>query len=333
MTVSYHEDEAQFTVGSPKLHNQRLTIQHWQLRDLLACPDKENEIYLVNQFSVNRYNTITKLSTPVLKYLTYAPTSMTINYGYLAVGGQRAQLTVRHLESNWSVYTTVGGSINNSLTIFDHNNNKRLLVSNNDETIKVFSLPDFRKVDTIEFPTPVNYASVSPDGTKMVAVGDSNQVFLYGIQNDTFQLMAINTATADSGFSCSWNQSSDKYAVASQDGYVSVWDIRHSEKIAKFATEQQAATRRAARCVKFSPSGSIDLMVYSEHVSYINVVDARTFNTRQVIRAAPSGHDQNISGVAFSPSAKSIFVGLESNVLEYKVDTTTRRCFGAGTII
>jgi WD40 repeat protein len=167
----------------------------------------------------------------------------------------------------------------------------------------------------------------------MVAVGDSNQVFLYGIQNDTFQLMSINTATADSGFSCSWNQSSDKYAVASQDGYVSVWDVRHSEKIAKFATEQQAATRRAARCVKFSPSGSIDLMVYSEHVSYINVVDARTFNTRQVIRAAPPGHDQNISGVAFSPSAKSIFVGLESNVLEYKVDTTTRRCFGAGTII
>ncbi|KAJ9052446.1 hypothetical protein DSO57_1034089 [Entomophthora muscae] len=101
--------------------------------------------------------------------------------------------------------------------------------------------------------------------------------------------------------------------------------------MARFSTHQ-SSSKGAARCVKFSPSGSIDLLLYSEHVSYINVVDARTFNSRQIVRVAPTHQDQNISGVCFSPSSKSIFVGLESSIHKYEVDTTTRRCFPEGDI-
>lgn len=45
-------------------------------------------------------------------------------------------------------------------------------------------------------------------------------------------------ATTEASFSCAWNQSSEKFAVASQDGFVSVWDIRHSEKLCKLGSKQ-----------------------------------------------------------------------------------------------
>jgi uncharacterized protein YjiK len=61
----------------------------------------------------------------------------------------------------------------------------------------------------------------------------------------------------------------------------------------------------------------MDLLVFSEvfqflfqHVSYVNIVDARTFNERQVVRVSPQGSDQHISGISFSPDSQSLFVGI-----------------------
>ncbi|KAG0235113.1 cleavage and polyadenylation specificity factor subunit 2, partial [Mortierella sp. GBA43] len=315
-------DNCEFLKPKPRVHNQRLTIQHWQLRDLITCPRSSDEFIYVNQNSVNSYNTKTKTTTSMMKDLTFPPTSLTAACGFLAVGGQRNQLMVRQLNSNWFAHTSVGGSINNALCISEHLGGTRLLISNNDETIKVYSLPGLVRLASIPLPTPVNYASVSPDGRKMVAVGDSNQVFLYDISvAGGYQKIGTYTATSDASFSCAWNQSSDKFAVASQDGFVSVWDIRHSEKLSKLGSKQQPQPKGATRCVKFSSSGSIDLLVFSEHVSYVNLVDARTFNERQIIRVAPPNNDEHISGIALSPDSKVCFVGMEHSVLEFDVDT------------
>ena len=168
------------------------------------------------------------------------------------------------------------------MCISSHNGSTRLLICNNDETIKVYSLPGLQRITSIALPTAVNYAAVSPDGRKMVAVGDSNQVYLYdvtpsgnyqristltGLYYDElilqfryscvyfnlgclykcnsyhckfnfFDFLFFTLGTNDAGFSCAWNQSSDKFAVASQDGFVSVWDIRNTEKMAKLGSKQ-----------------------------------------------------------------------------------------------
>ena len=141
---------------------------------------------------------------------------------------------------------TVGGSINNALCISKFGNEARILICNNDETIKIYSLPELQRITSISFPTAVNYAAVSPDGSKMVVVGDSSQVFMYAITSSGAYekissmtgILRLTLASSDAGFSCAWNQSSEKFAVASQDGYVSVWDIRSTEKITKIATTQ-----------------------------------------------------------------------------------------------
>lgn len=145
----------------------------------------------------------------------------------------------------------------------------------------------------------------------------------------------------DAGFSCSWNQTSDKFAVACQDGYVCVWDVRHADKLAVLGSKQSPQIKGACRNVKFSPGGSVDLLMFSEvfdclimqHVSYVNIVDARTFNQKQSIRVAPANNDMHISGIAFSAEADSFYVGLENQLLEYYIDTLGRRTFPHGTII
>jgi hypothetical protein len=57
-------------------------------------------------------------------------------------------------------HTSVGGSINNALCISEHLGGTRLLISNNDETIKVYSLPGLQRLTSIQLPTAVNYGMV-----------------------------------------------------------------------------------------------------------------------------------------------------------------------------
>lgn len=99
------------------------------------------------------------MSYPI-KELPFSPTSMVSGCGYLAVGGQRSQLAVRQLGSNWMAQTTAGGSINNALSISRHLDDTRLLVCNNDEAIKVFSLPSMENVVNLSLPTAVNNGTV-----------------------------------------------------------------------------------------------------------------------------------------------------------------------------
>jgi hypothetical protein len=76
----------------------------------------------------------------------------------------------------------------------------------------------------------------------------------------------------------------------------------------------------------------MDLLLFSEHVSYVNIVDARTFNETQSLRVCPQGSEQHITGIAFSPDSQNIFVGLEHSFLQYEIDTMSRRCFPEGIL-
>ena len=44
---------------------------------------------------------------------------------------------------------------------------------NNDKTVKLYSLSENRLLSTLDFPFPMNHASIRPDGEALVAVGDA----------------------------------------------------------------------------------------------------------------------------------------------------------------
>lgn len=207
------------------------------------------------------------------------------------------------------------------------------MVCNNDETIKIFTLPTLEHVTTINMHVAVNALAVSPDGTKLIAVGDTNQAFLYEIHGSEYKLWSTLPMVNDAGFSCAWDSASEKFAVACQDGYACVWDIRSMDRKLALIESTQRNQKGAARCIKFSRSNSMDLLAFSEHVSVVNIVDARTFGSRQAIRVSPLSTDMHVSGLAFSPDSKNLMVGLEQHLLEFDIDTTSRRSFAVGLIV
>ncbi|KAI8341738.1 WD40-repeat-containing domain protein [Chlamydoabsidia padenii] len=266
----------------------------------------------------------------------YPPTCMTAGYGYWAAGGNRGDLTLRDLNGDYQVSITTSPSctINNGLCFAKHGQDIHLVVSNNDATIRVYSVPHLQLLETIDFRTSVNHSSASPDGSMMISVGDDNNIHLFKLNtNGHYELMSNMAVSRDANFSVSWNHSSDKFAVASQDGTVHVWDIRSQLPLCKFGGEHNTITKNAARCVKFTQTGAVDLLAYSEHVSHVNIIDARTFDTQQTLRVGPAGFDTPITGLSFSPDSRSMFVGLENAILEYQLDTSSRRQFPRGSLL
>ena len=73
-----------------------------QLRDMITFPTKDKrEIVAVYQNNILQYNTARKTSTALLKDVSFSPTTITSAFGYLAIGGQRSQVIIRQLNSNW----------------------------------------------------------------------------------------------------------------------------------------------------------------------------------------------------------------------------------------
>ncbi|PWN33315.1 WD40 repeat-like protein, partial [Meira miltonrushii] len=188
-------------------------------------------------------------------------------------------------------------------------NTIRLMISNNDRSLKAFrlrpptrnrtpqnecvqseriesGLPGLSRTQIIAFPTCINHSSFSPDGRHVVSVGDTPEVFLFSVHPITSELskIATYTASSDASFSTTWSPDGMQFAVASQDGIVSVWDVRSSKKIAALQTTQFSDLygAGAARVVKWSPRG--DVLAFSEQQNYIHIVDTITFEIVQRIR-------------------------------------------------
>lgn len=238
------------------------------------------------------------------------------------------------------------------------------LVSNPDnEACKLYSIGGQR------FKLAVNHSSLSPDLRTMVTVGDSTDVYLHEVLDGgtSFRRIGVYNAATDSGFSTSWSKDGRRFAVASQDGQVTVWDHRSSRPLAIFHTQPQTPghTRyhefderatmeppvgsqsglEAARVVKFSPEGSSrDLLVFSEELTRIHIVDARTFQSHIYLdvpfdtgsaspglgpsrgpRRGVDGGLYGISGIAFDPTGDWLYAGTERTVVEWDM-----RRYGGG---
>ncbi|GAA6063647.1 hypothetical protein JCM10212_007047 [Sporobolomyces blumeae] len=401
------------------------TSSHPQLRDLLVftpaaqpsassskAPAVDNSITTVTYDSLASH-CLYSSRTPEYTPLSFSPCCITSGCGLVAAGGQNSELAIRSAQvgvewceqiiprastsSSSRVHSAIG-SINNSLDLSPSPANPslpRLLVSSNDEVIKVYDVvgrpPDWRgaarrrarerkngvslveatweaerrikrkrieeptsgknrdddgeeddedeqveeipsydaggrctvipRVEfDIHFATPINHCSVSPDGTKLVAVGDTNEVFLFDVRpNGEYELVETLKASQDASFSTDWDADSRCFAVASQDGFVHVYDHRFTPSstcsdttycgstslftnpssrrprtVATLRTTQRGPAG-AARKVKFSPGGRgrIDagLMAFTEHRNRVHVVDARTFTTTQILEI-PHGSER-----------------------------------------
>ncbi|KAF5389155.1 hypothetical protein D9757_004946 [Collybiopsis confluens] len=248
----------------------------------------------------------------------------------------------------WRFEDHLQASINNSILLTSMGLGKsnessiepRLAISNNDCTIKFFDIPmavrgggtpKIRNAGTVRLNVAVNHSSLSPDGTCLLSVGDSSKVFLhriYGGGQLSFSpvstltvpppdrsLLPFFSSTLAASFSTAFSRDGTKYAVASQEGVVCVWDVRSTKPLKVYQTDKSdtpstsgngmasgflsddpyewtrglsKAPGWSARNVKFGSGGGDgcgkEIMTFTEHTSLLHVIDARTFETEEVIR-------------------------------------------------
>ncbi|KAJ1972943.1 hypothetical protein H4R35_004395 [Dimargaris xerosporica] len=330
----------EFVTASGIFH-QPVESGHWQLQDCLACPEKKHELYGFNNNSIYKYNTRTQQQVDMItnKY-SFIPVSLNIGFDHAVITGNRGELSVINLHSKVGKSVRMGATINNCIG-FSHdplymttheqqNTTPHLLVSSNDRSIRILSFPDLVPMGKITMPQAVNHTAVSPDGRLMVTVSDDDTVKVFDIRGSTYTMVQTLNTGHQASYSCNWNRLSDQFAVATAQGYVDVYDIRFPRKLAQIRSTECGETSGACRVVKYCPTYSTDLLVFSELEKYINVVDTRNFEEVQRIRV---GEDRDpITGVTFSPDGSTLYAGMRRRILKYSVNTLGRCRFGTTSL-
>ncbi|ESK82449.1 hypothetical protein Moror_8566 [Moniliophthora roreri MCA 2997] len=312
----------------------------------------------LNSTSSNPYTLVDLNFTPnTLSSLQIPDSQQTL----LAAGGQDAEVHLSlHDHSSprqkpvWATEERLPASINNSVLLTSMNlarSNEssvepKVVISNNDCTVKFYDVPirarpDIREAGSLRLSVPINHSSISPDGRTLLSVGDSSKVYLHRISGgsrlefshittlqipppDRSPLNYTSTSLAAS-FSTAFSTDGTKYAVASQEGVVAVWDVRSTKPLKVFQTDKtrmpsggglwsgsllsddpyewtrgnSKAPGWSVRNVKFGNGGSSgvgrEIMTFTEHTSFLHVIDARTFETEEIVRV-PSASKSSGTG-------------------------------------
>ncbi|KAI0058752.1 hypothetical protein BV25DRAFT_1901973 [Artomyces pyxidatus] len=364
-TLAMARSQSILSAAPTNIVRQHVTIGHVQLRDLIICPDERGIVNYVHDHYIMERDITNPSSIPTpLVQLNYVPNTIASlqipgsDERLLAAGGQDAEL---HLSIHskraaptrsrrlWQYDSILSGSINNSVLLTslsltrsnESSAEPRVAVSNNDCTVKFFD------VNVRGSGPPKRITSISPDGRTLLSVGDSPHVYLHGMTGGariTFTSLAQLTLppvdhasnTVPASFSTAFSPSGTKFAVASQEGVVAVWDVRSRKPMTVYHTDRSRApagrhgtgmatgylydeadtwdwTRPGnmqapgwgVRNVKFSPCGhgGREIMTFTEHTSLLHVVDATTFETEQIVRVPSIVPQRSASATPASTSS------------------------------
>lgn len=213
----------------------------------------------------------------------------------------------------------LGGSITNSVAIHrlqtgrkDQDNEIVCVMTNNDSTVRIYSLSQSRLLDTLHFSTPMNHASISPDSQLLLAVGDEPKAFFCRrvptptqsargdseCSSHTWQeiseVQLTPASSNDACFTTAFSPSGHICAVAQQSGFVTVFDtskVQDNMEDEDAVIEVLRSSRvclngeyaGAVRSMSFSPA-PWDLLAWAEERGRVCVTDLRTScRSRQTI--------------------------------------------------
>ncbi|KAK6517146.1 hypothetical protein TWF506_007021 [Arthrobotrys conoides] len=321
---------------SPVFYNAPVPYKHWQLRSLLCSP-LPNILYYPVDARIYSLNTATK-ERKLITFLPFEPRCISAKYGWICTGGvEHGQVaiikigdkpasttagqqprsvpddpTATDTEQSWCQteyirLAELGGTIVNSITLHRPSDSKKdgdviAVITNNDRTVRLFSLSKFEVITTLTLDFPTNHASISPNGKYLVVVGDSPKVFFYNLASLTSEsspdyYWKLTSSPSYNGgdalISTDFSPCSKLCAVASQDGSITLFDTRLFDDvdispIVRVIQSSRPQTQAGAvRCVVFSPS-PWDLLVWAEHTGRITITDIRTEFCSETIRVSVS---------------------------------------------
>ncbi|GAM89482.1 hypothetical protein ANO11243_075210 [Dothideomycetidae sp. 11243] len=366
-----------------------IPVSHWQLRHYISHSDPD-VLYYASGTEVYYLNVSTRKRKHIAT-LPFEARCTASGHGYVCIGGEyKGHFAVIKLEEgrridvdvavpldHWrSVHGTpravdikverIGGSIVNSISIHKiqdqdaHLYDVVAVLTNNDSTVRIYSLSHGREVSVLDLPDAMNHATISPDGKTLAAVGDVNTVFFFTRSLPDWELTGRYTLyipsphTQRGYFTTAWSPSGHLLAVGSEAGYITVFDMHdfiqaveeaggdiETIRLATIPSSRpniQAHTcPGAVRSMLFSPD-PWDLLIWAEDQGRICIGDLRNaLKSKPGVNAAtrrppvsaafpPTGHEIGVrtAGLAVSRDGRTVWAATEQGVFEIALNVKSR---------
>src|ERR1700761_6711182 len=247
-----------------KFYPTKIQVAHHQLRHLISSAEQDL-IYYISHRDVYVLDLATHQNS-LIATVPFDSRCLAADLGWVCVGGEQngdcAFIKVEKDKHDRPIcfghdfnHDLLGGEIVNSMSIHTILNNGKtpdepiVLISNNDKTVKLYSLAQREVLTTLAHAVPVNFATLSPDSNIIAAVGDSDRVYFYKrrlyqdpdiidgscgryakYEWDGFAEPQVPTGDPvydDYSFAVTFSPSGHLCAASSQGGSISVFDMQH----------------------------------------------------------------------------------------------------------
>lgn len=354
--IPYRDTEEFARVQTRRFWPVNIPLSHWQLRHLVTLVAPNELVYAAGS-EVFCLNTQTK-KHKLIATLPFNARCIASGCGWVGVGAEKEGHYFAAIKLDGSGPRTLdvdaplpldtwrgarrspsvrveklGEQIVNSISIHRlrdeeaHLEDVVAVLTNNDKTVRVFSLPLNIDACVLDLPHPVNHATISPDGKSMIVVGDFAQAFVYrrrirrsppqipkphnrltsaDVSWDLVGDYDLYLATSESPkgyFTTAWSQDGRFVAVGSEDGHITVFNaaiIIKDQVSIKDAVVTVIPSSRAShpnpypgavRSMIFSPA-PWDLLIWAEDQGRVCVSDLRNgLRSKQILVLDPKDSD------------------------------------------
>ncbi|KAK8255477.1 WD40-repeat-containing domain protein [Phyllosticta capitalensis] len=329
-----------------------IPVAHYQLRHYTSCStlNGNDVLFYASGPDVYALNTATRKRTHIAT-LPFETRCTASGHGWLCLGGEDeghfaaiklegANSTAADVDTLLPIHfgsrrsarpqgpflETIGGEIVNSISIHKLPGERGAedeavaVLTNNDKTVRVYSLTRGKEDAVLDLPFAMNHASISPDGNYMVAVGDYHQAYFFqrtkqrqalpgklnprvvstppGWTNICVAQLHVPPSLSTTGyFTTAWSPSGHLCAVGSECGYITVFDVDLVKKcsygedaivqVIRSTRPDTSSGPGAVRTMCFAPQ-PWDLLIWSEDQGIVCVSDLRTgLLTRQALKLEP----------------------------------------------
>ncbi|KAF1932276.1 uncharacterized protein M421DRAFT_54573 [Didymella exigua CBS 183.55] len=294
--------------------SHRAYCPHFQLRNILAATSRNDIFYAAGQ-KVMRTDAEGSPADAVIDMSkkTALDGSITIIAtldDVLIAGAFEGEYAITDLSSTAGTQCTFGrtsdfatdtkSKIVNHLHLFESRTTYRPqgVFCSNDHRLRILDCATNTFTHNFQYSAGVNCSATSPNGRMRVVVGDFHETLITNAETGRpFETLKAHT---DDAFACAWADDGIHIATAAQDSTIVVWDARYWAQPLTVLTSEVSIPR----ALRFSPLGSGPrVLVAAEADDYINIINAQTFESKQVFDFfGPLG------GVTFTPDGQSLFV-------------------------
>ncbi|KAL7824172.1 hypothetical protein V8C26DRAFT_17000 [Trichoderma gracile] len=294
-----------------------ISLAHFQLRSVLACPTRTHAYYPSTQ-GINVMNNSTKRTSLAMNLRAFAgmtaPAVSTLDAGcgVLMAGTFNGDYFLQSLGtqdkkaySEGQISNDISG-ITNHIKIYKprRSGSPVAAIASNDQGFRLLDLQTEKFTAKFTYPFALNCSAMSPDGRLRVVVGDDLNVLITNAE--TGEILQQLGGHRDYGFACDWSDNGYTVATGFQDRTVKIWDARYWRNANGVSAPLTTITTEMAgvRNLRFSPSGSgRPVLAAAEEADFINLIDAQTFSTKQTIDVFGE-----IGGVAFTNDGQDLNV-------------------------